>query len=95
MSNKKKTMFFCPQCCPFVKVYTEVWTRGSDGPYKIEFIHHIDGNAEIADEVVIKPRAEGEKIDYSYCGKCNQLIDKNESMNWGDDFLHMILKAKK
>jgi len=95
MSIKQKTMFLCLQCGPFVRVYTEVWTRESDGPYKIEFIHHIEGNAELADEVLIKPKPEGEKIDYSYCGKCNQLISKDESMNWGDDLMQMELKANK
>ena len=36
-----------------------------------------------------------QKIDYSYCGKCNQLISKDESMNWGDDLMQMELKANK
>ena len=76
-------MYFCQKCGPFVKVYKEVWTEESDGPFKIEFIHHIEGNAVLADEVKIKPRPEGECIEYSYCGHCKCLIDREQKSDWG------------
>ena len=75
-------MFICPRCGPFVRVYKELWTDNSDGPYKIEFIQHIDGRATVIDEVVIKSKPDGEPIIFSFCGECSILIKKDKSANW-------------
>jgi hypothetical protein len=91
MADKNKKVYFCPKCGPFIKVLKELWTSSSEGPYKIEFIHHINKNAEVVDEVEIKSRPEGEKVEYSYCGKCNQLIGKEENMKWTNDIIQMEL----
>ena len=81
MSNSME-MFFCQNCGPFVKVIKEVWARESDGPFKIEFIQHIDHVAVVVDEVEIKTRPEGEVIEYNYCGHCKQLISKALPLSW-------------
>jgi hypothetical protein len=86
MSGKsKKTMFVCSKCGPFVRVYKELWTEDSEGPYKLEFIQHIEGNAKIVDEVMIKSKPEGEVVEYSFCGKCKRLIDREQNMRWFED----------
>ena len=41
MNAKKKHLYFCPNCGPFIKVFKEVWTENSEGPYKIQFIQHV------------------------------------------------------
>ena len=81
-SKKEKTMFVCPKCGPFVRVFKEIWTQDSDGPYKIEFVQHIDGAATVVDEVAIRSKPDGEPIIYSYCGECKRLIKHEKSANW-------------
>ncbi len=85
--ESKKTMFVCPKCGPFIRVYKELWTQESEGPYKIEFLQHIEGDAKIIDDVVIKEKPEGELVEFSFCGKCNRLIDCEQSMKWSEESL--------
>jgi len=82
--DEKKTMFICPKCGPFVRVYKEKWTIDSEGPYKIEFVQHIDGGAVVVDEVSIKPKPDGEQLTYAFCGQCKRLIDREKSCEWLD-----------
>ena len=82
MSVDKKTMFVCPKCGPFVRVYNEIWTEDSEGPYKIEFVQHIDGGATVIDEVEINPKPEGEPMIFSFCGKCKRLINQQKCADW-------------
>ena len=80
--KNQKTMFVCHQCGPFVIVYKEIWTQGSEGPYKIEFLQHIDGGATVVDEVSINTKPDGEPIAFSFCGQCKRLIDQEKCSNW-------------
>ena len=83
MAHKsKRNMFFCPKCGPFIQVMKEIWTKESDGPYKLEFIQHIDGKAKIIDKVKIKSKPDGEHLEYSFCGKCWMLISNEQDINW-------------
>ena len=80
--ENEKTMYVCPKCGPFVIVYKEIWTQGTEGPYKIEFLQHIDGRATVIDEVSIKSKPDGEPITFSFCGECKRLIDQEKYSNW-------------
>ena len=72
---KKELIYFCNNCGPFIEGYTEVWAKGADGPFKIEFFKYSNGSKEILDKIIL-----GEKpgyisqLRYDYCGNCNHLI---------------------
>ena len=82
--ENENTMYVCPKCGPFIIVYKEIWTQGSEGPYKIEFLQHIDGGATVVDEVSINTKPDGEPIAFSFCGQCKRLIDQEKCSNWLD-----------
>ena len=44
-------------------------------------------NGGIIDDVIIKAKPEGELVEFSFCGKCNRLIDCEQSMKWSEESL--------
>jgi|TARA_B100001971_G_C17657023_1_gene270888 hypothetical protein len=76
------TLFICFQCGPFNRVLREVWNLTDDGPYKVEFIQHIEGMAYVVDEVFINTSSEESSVCYDYCGICNRLINIERDGEW-------------
>jgi len=81
MSEKFK-MYFCSSCGPFVKVYKEYWTKESDSPFKVELIQHMNGLAVAVETIEIKPKPEGEPVEYNYCGHCRSMIGADLPLMW-------------
>jgi uncharacterized Zn finger protein len=91
MNNKKQKdsrklrnfVFECPSCGPFVKAYAEVLTRGSDSPYAIEIMDPAEMGSYDVEEIIIRPRPEGELEKYAYCGHCGSLVGHSLVNKWG------------
>ena len=88
-------MTICPKCGPFIKFYKEIWARESDGPFEIEFFQHVEHQAIKTDKIIIKERPEGERLEYFFCGHCDQMIESEKKSNWGEASNLLIKKLGK
>lgn len=80
-----KELYFCPKCGPFTRVILEHWLLGDDGPTYIDFIHHVDMQAHVADRLQLRPLREGQFESYSYCGDCRTILNAKPEKHpqWG------------
>jgi hypothetical protein len=79
-------VFLCPNCGPFVRVFTEVWSRPADSPHAVELVQHVGQRAVVVDVLPLRSPPEGEVVRYHYCGHCRALIDRSVHLDWVSDF---------
>jgi len=73
--NVREYTFHCGNCNRVGNVIVENWIKGSNGPFKIDFISHDERLiAMCVDEVKIKPKVKGEILQYNFCANCTQII---------------------